>query len=271
MLGLQSGAGVGAGSLALTAANLLQPVAAAGQGGGSASVLALPSSGLIAAYIADDLAGADASNVTTWDDRSANNLDLNIARNNGGVLKHSIINGRKVVRFDGTRGLRTTSDLPMGSLSKCRVYAVMKNNTADNTVPYECAPLPISSLAVSFYHHVGDADNDQIGHGGNSGNSVWLPDSDATNFYLWTHTHDKTLATSEVSVRRNRAAASGSQGNNPNNTDTLDNGPLCVGGRNVQTTGVDAPWTGDIACLLVYDSTETMADVEAWLAAYYGF
>src|SRR5687767_8135189 len=65
---------------------------------------------LIAWYRADDIADVDGTAVSAWADQSGNNNNLvQGTAANQPLIKHNILNGHKVVRFDGSNDFMKTA------------------------------------------------------------------------------------------------------------------------------------------------------------------
>lgn len=90
-----------------------------------AAPLTPPTTGLLARYRADSVAGGDGATVTTWPDTSGNGYD---ATGTGSpVLKLNIINGQPIVRFAGSQYV--TSTVASTNANNSGVYLLSKSSS----------------------------------------------------------------------------------------------------------------------------------------------
>lgn len=204
---------------------------------------------------ADAITGLnDGDPVTTWEDSSANGYDATQATGaNKPTYQTDELNGKPVLRFDGTDDWMETAAFSGGELANTTIFVVAKK-TADG------------SIAQALYDGlISGKRNAQVNIGSHDwtiqsgGSSITGSDSDAS-WHVFTATFQGSG--NDSFYVDGRFDVGGDTGGN-----ALSG--LTIGSRHDQAL----PFGGDIAEILVYDgvlSTVQQEDVEVYLSLKYG-
>lgn len=217
----------------------LQRTPAAG-GGGDLSY----TNGLLVWLEADNLSLSDNDPVVTWTASGYTAVSpTNLTAANRPVYKANIVNGKPVVRFDGTDDFLLWDVNPIGDAGT--IFAVVGNvtETAANAVAGNVGPQRI----VTFF-------------------------PDATTVYGG---DGSEIFGNAFSTRVNGAATSTFPGSGAFGyiTQRKNSGTASLGTLRIGESQLNDDWNGDLAALLIFDSILSDTDrdtVEAYLAAKYG-
>jgi len=216
---------------------------------------------------AEDLSQSDGQSVSNWPDLSGNGNHLNIAGATPPICKESIINGKKIVRFNGvnTTFLTTTvNGSSLFSVSALSFFAVLKSpsialNNPNNTFWVNDTIVSIGSGWGGMYLR-NNASPEAL-FGNYDGSSDVVSQATALNTPMLVHMrHGGGVLYGAVDDAAESSTASG-------NTAGGLNEKFLVGCQGNQ------PVTADIAEILVYDNAVGATDLDylvSGLMSYYG-
>lgn len=211
----------------------------------------------------------DGQPVTTWTDKSSSGLNATGSSTARPIYKTSIINGKPVVRFDGSNDILETAALDLSATDKVTVFVVASASAGSNGVFLEMSTT-IDSQTDSFLLWRPASNKGAVALRGNIGVSDWTTTSNLTTTpFRLTGFYDKSLSSGEAYAHVN-GSLDGSIGNNSNNSGNFGNRAIYIGSR----FGAVAPLAGDIAEIIVYSGIISGADLTAinsYLSTKYGF
>jgi hypothetical protein len=190
---------------------------------------------------ADALALADGASVSTWTDRSghARHATQGTAGSRP-IFKTGIVNGRAVVRFDGTDDHLSLPSFTMGT-----ICVVAKYNSA-NFTDYD-----------GLFTGQSNTDHEMV-FIGNSGSSAWYPNAAVARFVDGASSQDAIPTLNQFNIYTATDAAG------------LTASGYYVGRDRAQATRI---WDGDIAEVIVFSTVLSASDrakVENYLRTKYG-
>lgn len=227
--------------------------------------------GLIGWYKASSLALNDNDPVTTWTDLSGGGRDLTSSGTNRPTYKTNIINGKAVVRFDGTDDFLSRANYTAPNWNKLFVYVVVRPTA--NTVNYVLMELSpnYNNNAQSWLFYRDTNNFFQVAVNKSlisAADSSLLTTANAWSFiYGWFHPAGSSNKTGIIhnGVDRWSYAAN----NNSDSSNFISTYTLFVGSRG----GTILFLNGDVAELFIansYPDLNTRAALEAYTKAEYG-
>lgn len=211
-------------------------------------------SGLVGWWKADAISGVDGDPIGTWPDSSGGSHDLTQATGTQKpTLKTGIINSLPVARFDGG-DIIVNSAFDLSATDKATVFAVLKATSAATAQVFleHGVNTNTTNPGFGFYIAGQTANNIQaaVGKaaGGIAARSTTV--SPGTVFNILAAVYDRALTgAQQATPRLNGIAISVTDDATNDVTGNFGNVSLNVGAR----SGVAAPFTGDIAELIIYN------------------
>jgi hypothetical protein len=203
---------------------------------------------------ADQITGADADPIGTWQDQSGNGKDITGTLSARPTLKLNILNGKAVARFDGAANALDGTPVITGTTARTIILVVKSATVAlsaiycfdRNATPADGATFVVSpdiSVRVS------------------NGNRIFTVNTGTTAFHVLTMSHAAAANVTAVSAWMDGTALTQSS-----------TGAMAINGGSTGVRMGDSPaigvnWGGDVAEVIIYN-TELSAGDRASIHSY---
>jgi hypothetical protein len=211
----------------------------------------------------------DGSAIDEWGDKSGNNRDAAATGALRPALASSVLNGKNVVRFDGSNILRTGSDeWHNGQWSAFVVGRGAEGETSGQFVAQDRSFPP--RVRIAQYLRLSDGYLTSVAFSGVSGSysvfAIDVTDEDPEQWHVFGVTRSTALLSAHIT-------------GNPKGTEDLsgtpsnDGAPLCIGARETSADAFAEYLDGDIAEIVLISgvvASEDRESIEGYLAHKWG-